>query len=97
MLAELDLRETLASLSIPVLILHGAEDRVIPLQAARAMAERLSDVRLLEHPTAGHDLPLTQTAWVVDHIGDFLRECECRAAKAREWKRRGDDVEQDTV
>jgi pimeloyl-[acyl-carrier protein] methyl ester esterase len=96
-LAELDLRETLASLSIPVLILHGAGDRVIPLPAAHAVAERLSDVRLLEHPTAGHDLPLTHTAWVVGHIRDFLGDCACRAARARESNRRVDDLEQNTV
>jgi pimeloyl-ACP methyl ester carboxylesterase len=96
-LGELDLRETLASLSIPVLILHGAEDRVIPPQAARAVAERLSDVRLLEHPTAGHDLPLTHTAWVVGQIRDFLRDLECRAAKTGESSIHGDDGEHHTV
>lgn len=96
-LADLDLRDTLASLNIPVLILHGADDQVISLQAARAVAERLPDVRLLEHPTAGHDLPLTHTAWVVGQIRDFLRDLEWRAAKVRDTNRHGDDAEPDRV
>ncbi|HMP76446.1 MAG TPA: alpha/beta fold hydrolase [Kiritimatiellia bacterium] len=71
-LAALDLRAQLPSIHTPVLLVHGARDRVIPVEAARATAALLPNATLHEHPTAGHDLPLTEVDWIAKRIADFL-------------------------
>lgn len=73
-LAEIDVRSSLGAIDQPVLVLHGTRDRVIPVEAARAVAARIPNARLREHPDAGHDLPIAHCDWVVDRIGKFLQE-----------------------
>jgi pimeloyl-[acyl-carrier protein] methyl ester esterase len=74
-LDQCDLREPAAHGARPVLLLHGVADRVIPIEAARQSAARLPHSQLVEHPTAGHDLPLTDPLWVAAHIRTFLDSC----------------------
>lgn len=71
-LAELDLRTNLSACGVPVLMLHGAHDQVIPLAAAEQTAALLPQARLVVHPEAGHDLPLAHPDWVAEHVADFL-------------------------
>lgn len=71
-LAELDLRDGLHELNCPVLILHGANDRIIPAAAAYALAARLPHARVEIHPAAEHDLPLAHPAWVIETMRNFL-------------------------
>lgn len=71
-LGELDLRAELEHVTIPVLLLHGEHDQVIPVAAAEQTASRLPQARLVVHPEAGHDLPLAHPAWVAEHVKDFL-------------------------
>jgi pimeloyl-[acyl-carrier protein] methyl ester esterase len=71
-LESLDARAVLTSLSVPVLMLHGARDRVIPVEAASATAKRLARCHLHIHPSAEHDLPLQDPFWIVQHIREFL-------------------------
>lgn len=73
-LAEMDVRLSLKGIAQPVLLLHGARDRVIPVAAARAMASRIRNVRLIEHNEAGHDLPIRHRDWVVAQIREFLEQ-----------------------
>lgn len=44
----------LNSVGIPVLIIHGEEDSVIPVENARTMSSRISSSRLLVLPKVGH-------------------------------------------
>ncbi|MCZ4305399.1 alpha/beta fold hydrolase [Zoogloeaceae bacterium G21618-S1] len=53
-LAHTDLRESLAEISCPVRLLHGAHDALMPAEAARLMAEALPDARYSEFTDAGH-------------------------------------------
>lgn len=71
-LASVDVRLLLPVVRQPVLVLHGGHDRVIPPEAAEAMAEQLPRAVRFEHPTAGHDLPLVQTRWTIDRIIEFV-------------------------
>jgi len=74
-LAELDLRPALANLPVPVLLLHGANDAVIPAAAARWLQERAPTSQLILHPGAGHDLPLRHPAWCAARILHFMETC----------------------
>jgi pimeloyl-[acyl-carrier protein] methyl ester esterase len=58
-LATLDLRGGLAGLRIPVRLVHGERDAVVPVAAAAALAERCPDARLTVLPGRGHALPFT--------------------------------------
>jgi pimeloyl-ACP methyl ester carboxylesterase len=42
-------------LSGPTLVIHGREDRIIPIDHGRRLAEALPDVRYFEVPGAGHN------------------------------------------
>lgn len=66
---RLDVGEALAG--TPVLILHGREDPVIPVEAARRLAERLPQARLVELEGQGHLIFLTSEE-AFDLARDFL-------------------------
>ena len=73
-LASTDLRERLAEIDCPVLILHGSEDTVCPPGAARFLAERLPDTRLVEFDGAGHAPSLSRPEQFNALIREFLRK-----------------------
>jgi pimeloyl-[acyl-carrier protein] methyl ester esterase len=71
-LARWDVRPLLSRLHMPVLVVHGRDDRIIPSAAADRLAEMLPRATRCDHPTAGHDLPLAEARWTADRIVDFL-------------------------
>ena len=63
--------QTLAAIRAPVLLVHGAEDRVTPLgTAALPLLEHLADVRLHVLGRCGH-VP------AIEHPHDFRRLLSC--------------------
>lgn len=67
----LDLPRTAASMSIPALILHSDDDRVIPLKAARSVADAWPGSRFVELSGLGHRRILGD-ARVAATVCDFL-------------------------
>lgn len=51
---------------VPLLLLASRRDRVVAIDCSRAMA-RAWRATLREHPWAGHDLPLDDGQWVIEH------------------------------
>ncbi len=49
---EIDVRHVLPSIRVPTLVLHGAQDSVVPLDAARWMADRIPGARFVPLPSA---------------------------------------------
>jgi len=69
-----DLRGSLASVRAEVVVIHGAEDTVVPHQASAALAATLSGpirARIVVEG-AGHALPITRTAILRTVIATFL-------------------------
>jgi 3-oxoadipate enol-lactonase len=62
----------LAALDVPVLILHGQEDQLIPLAEAEAMAAALPRAKLVVVPGAGHLPNLEQPEIFNDAVREFL-------------------------
>jgi len=62
----------LPALDIPVLILHGAEDQLIPLAEAEAMQAALPKAKLVVVPGAGHLPNLEQPEIFNDAVREFL-------------------------
>jgi pimeloyl-ACP methyl ester carboxylesterase len=59
---------------VPTLVVHGAEDRVIPVDNAHMMAERIPDCRLRILEESGHLYP-TEEPSVDEDIAGFFAEC----------------------
>ena len=59
-------------LHLPVLVVAGERDRMVPPKAARALADALPDARLALLSEVGHLPPLERPAALVRCVGDFL-------------------------
>jgi pimeloyl-[acyl-carrier protein] methyl ester esterase len=68
-----DLRPELPSLRVPVLIVQGGQDRIVPTDAARYLARSLPDARLELIAPAGHAPFITHPDAVVRTLRVFLR------------------------
>jgi 2-hydroxymuconate-semialdehyde hydrolase len=67
--------QTLADVRAPVLLVHGAEDRVTPLRtAALPLLECLGDVRLHVFGRCAHVPPVEQPHGFRGLVSDFLRQ-----------------------
>jgi len=71
-LVRLDLRPAIEAITVPTLLLHGEHDALIPLSAARWLAERLPAAQLAVFSTCGHAPLLTQPERCATLIDDFL-------------------------
>jgi len=67
-LAQEDLRSSLARLDLPVLLLHGERDPICPVGASRAMADVIPGARLAIVPGAGHAPFLSRPGVLADAI-----------------------------
>ncbi len=66
--------EILAGARIPLLAVHGADDRLAPIDPVRAWARTIPALDLREYPDAGHDLlhePVHRT--VTRDVAEFVR------------------------
>lgn len=69
-LQEKDLRRILPEINIPVRLLHGVGDKIIPVDCARYMQCALPKARLEEVHGGSHALPFT----VPFHVAGFIRD-----------------------
>ncbi|CAA9890636.1 Pimeloyl-ACP methyl ester carboxylesterase [Candidatus Methylobacter favarea] len=56
----------------PVLIVSSRSDRLVHHQCSIDLAKAWS-VPFIEHPSAGHDVPLDDPVWLSSHIGTWIR------------------------
>jgi pimeloyl-[acyl-carrier protein] methyl ester esterase len=68
-----DLRDALPCLSAPVRILHGTCDRIIPIEVARILHERLPNASLREIEEKGHDLVFTAPEAIAEELRHVAR------------------------
>ena len=69
---EIDVRPVLGTIGVPALVIHRSDDRSLPVEGARYLAERIRGARLVELPGADH-LPFVgdQDA-ILDEVEEFL-------------------------
>jgi pimeloyl-ACP methyl ester carboxylesterase len=71
-LFEIDVRDVLATIRVPTLILHRKGDLIAPVEGARLTAERIPDARLVEFEGTDH-VPFTgDFDPVLDEMEEFL-------------------------
>ena len=51
---HIDIRNVLPAVRVPTLVLHGAEDEIVPPEAGRYLASRIPGARFVELPGVGH-------------------------------------------
>ena len=73
-LREKDFRNDIAKIETPVLLLHGEDDKVIPVGASEWLAAKIPDAKLVTLRGAGHDLPIRFPDWVAKEISKFTGE-----------------------
>jgi pimeloyl-ACP methyl ester carboxylesterase len=72
-LSDLDLWDAVASLTVPTLVVAGANDRLTPPEHARRIIEALPEpAGLLELPETGHMLPLERPRELADAIDELV-------------------------
>lgn len=72
--SEVDYTPDLQKMTIPVLVLHGDDDQIVPIDAAgRASAKILPNATLKEYKGAPHGLPQTRQAEINADLIGFIR------------------------
>jgi len=71
--------DILKSVSAPTLVIHGADDPLVPVAAGRDTAASIPGAELIVVPGMGHDVTATLTPVLEKHVGDFVARVEGRA------------------
>ena len=79
-----DICDRLGEIKQPVLILHGRQDRMVPLASGEELARRLPNARLEVLDPAGHQFHSEQFERVVRLVLDFVKTVEAtRPSRSR--------------
>jgi non-heme chloroperoxidase len=71
--SETDFTENLQSVDIPVLVLHGEDDQVVPFNQAPKAAKLLKNGQLISYPGFPHGMPTTEAETINKDILKFLK------------------------
>jgi pimeloyl-ACP methyl ester carboxylesterase len=71
--ARPDSTPTLAQIAVPTLIVHGADDQIVPLAEAQAMQAGIRAASLVPLPDAGHLLNIEQPELFNQAVQEFIR------------------------
>ena len=63
-----DRRATLKRIKAPTVVIHGADDPLVPIEGGRDTAANIAGAELIEIPGMGHDLPAALYSRIVDAI-----------------------------
>ncbi|MGA7871494.1 MAG: hypothetical protein WCA22_11395 [Candidatus Binatus sp.] len=67
-LANGDRRAALKRVKAPTVVIHGADDRLVPIEGGRDTAANVARAELIEIPGMGHDLPAALYSRIADAI-----------------------------
>ena len=71
--SETDLREDLKTADVPVLVLHGEDDQIVPFAQAPKAVALLKDGKLISYPGFPHGMPTTQAETINKDILAFIK------------------------
>jgi non-heme chloroperoxidase len=72
--SETDFTEDLKSVDVPVLVLHGEDDQIVPFENTGAKAvELLKDGKLISYPGFPHGMPTTEAATINADLLAFFK------------------------
>ena len=71
--SESDFTEDLKSLDIPVLVLHGEDDQIVPYAQAPRAAKLLKNGKLISYPGFSHGMPTINAETINNDILAFIK------------------------
>jgi non-heme chloroperoxidase len=72
--SETDFTEDLKSVSVPVLVMHGEDDQIVPFQLTGAKAVKLlKNGKLISYPGFPHGMPTTEAATINADLLTFIK------------------------
>lgn len=71
-----DRRGALSGITAPTMVIHGADDPLVPLAGGRDTAETIPGARIVELPGMGHNLPEPLIGQVLDAFEQVARKAE---------------------
>ena len=72
--------DVLKSVAAPTLVIHGADDPLVPVEAGRDTANSVPGAELIVVPGMGHDFTVKLAPVLQKHVGDFVSRVETRVA-----------------
>jgi pimeloyl-ACP methyl ester carboxylesterase len=57
-----------AGIALPVVVVHGDDDRLVPVEVGRELARRAPNARLVLVPGGSHMLPITHAELLAEEI-----------------------------
>ena len=72
--ADGDRRTRLKGVTAPTLVIHGADDPLVPVEGGRDTAAAIAGAKILEIPGMGHDLPLALVDTIADAIAGHAKD-----------------------
>ncbi len=72
--SETDLTDDLKKIDIPMLVIHGDDDQIVPIDAsARLSSKLLKRAQLKVYPGAPHGLPMTLSEQFNTDVMSFIK------------------------
>src|SRR4030095_8350224 len=72
--SETDFTEDLKSVDIPVLVMHGEDDQIVPFEVSAAKAIKLlKNGKLISYPNFPHGMPTTEAATINADLLNFIK------------------------
>ncbi|PXW82690.1 non-heme chloroperoxidase [Ruegeria sp. P4] len=72
--SQTDFREDLKNISIPMMVMHGEDDQVVPFEiSGKKSAELLQNCVLKSYPGFPHGMPTTETETINRDLLEFIR------------------------
>jgi non-heme chloroperoxidase len=72
-LSETDFTEDLRSVDVPVLVMHGEDDQIVPLAMGAKSAKLAKHGKLISYPGFPHGMPATEAATINKDLLSFIR------------------------
>lgn len=73
--SETDFTEEMKQIAIPVLVLHGEDDQIVPIDTTgRKAVELVKDGTLITYPDFPHGMPTTEAETINKDILDFIAQ-----------------------
>jgi len=76
--------EMLKAVRAPTLVIHGADDPLVPVEGGTDTAASIPGAELIINPGMGHDMTEALTPIYLKQIGDFVAKVEAAAKRGRQ-------------
>ena len=77
--SETNFTEDLKAIDIPVLVMHGEDDQIVPVDlTARKAVKLLKKGKLITYPGYPHGMPTTEAATINKDLLEFIKCCAGR-------------------